>query len=79
MKEKDIIKTERTLKFLGCSKEFFIKYLESQFTPEMNWDNYGTYWEIDHIHPLSKGGAFHYTNTQPLTITDNRIKSDTLI
>lgn len=27
------------------------EHLESQFTPEMNWDNYGTYWEIDHIIP----------------------------
>lgn len=26
-------------------------HLESQFTPEMNWDNYGEYWEIDHIIP----------------------------
>ena len=27
------------------------QHLESQFTPEMNWDNYGSYWEIDHIIP----------------------------
>ena len=27
------------------------EHLESQFTPEMSWDNYGTYWEIDHIIP----------------------------
>lgn len=27
------------------------QHLESQFTPEMNWDNYGEYWEIDHIIP----------------------------
>lgn len=27
------------------------QHLESQFTSEMNWDNYGTYWEIDHIIP----------------------------
>ncbi len=32
--------------------------------------------EIDHIHPLSKEGSFHYTNTQPLTVKDNRIKSN---
>jgi hypothetical protein len=28
-------------------------HLERQFTPEMNWDNYGTYWHIDHVIPLS--------------------------
>lgn len=27
------------------------EHLESQFTPLMSWDNYGTYWEIDHIIP----------------------------
>lgn len=26
-------------------------HLESQFTPEMTWSNYGSYWEIDHIIP----------------------------
>lgn len=30
-----------------------IPHLESQFTPEMNWDNYGTYWHVDHRIPLS--------------------------
>ena len=42
----------------------------------MNWGNYGTYWEIDHTFPLSKGGSFHYTNTQPLTIEENRSKGN---
>ena len=27
------------------------EHLESQFTSEMNWDNYGSYWEIDHVIP----------------------------
>lgn len=26
-------------------------HLESQFTPNMSWDNYGTYWVVDHIIP----------------------------
>lgn len=33
------------------------EYLESQFTPEMNWSNYGVYWELDHIIPKSQ---FYY-------------------
>ena len=28
-------------------------HLESQFTAEMNWDNYGSYWHIDHKVPIS--------------------------
>lgn len=27
------------------------QHIESQFTPPMSWDNYGTYWELDHIVP----------------------------
>lgn len=28
-------------------------HLESQFTDEMNWDNYGSYWVLDKIIPTS--------------------------
>lgn len=34
------------------------EHLESQFAPEMNWSNYGTYWELDHVIPKSQ---FCYT------------------
>lgn len=34
-------------------------HLESQFTPEMSWDNYGSYWEIDHIIPQN---TFNFTS-----------------
>jgi hypothetical protein len=66
---------------LGCDIEFYKKYLEKQFTPEMNWGNYGTYWEIDHIKMLStfnlenlveRKEAFTFTNTRPLPIKENR-------
>lgn len=70
------VKTGTTLELLGCSIEEYKQYLESLFTLKMNWDNYGKYWEIDHIIPLSKGGSFHYTNTQPLTISENRKKKN---
>ena len=56
-------------------------YLEKRFDQHMTWDNYGKdgYWEIDHTHPLSKGGSFHYTNTQPLSIIENREKGDKIL
>ena len=69
-------KDRSTLEYLGCSIDQYKIHLESQFTLKMNWDNWGIYWEIDHIIPLSKGGTFHFTNTQPLTITNNRRKSN---
>ena len=36
------------------------EHLEKQFTPEINWDNFGSYWEIDHIIPRN---LFNYTTT----------------
>ena len=71
-------KTQKTNEYLGCSYKEYSVYLEKQFDENMNWDNYGTYWEIDHTIPLSKGGSFHYTNTTPMTIPENRSKSNKL-
>lgn len=34
-------------------------HIESQFDESMNWDNYGSYWHLDHILPQS---SFPYTN-----------------
>lgn len=36
---------------VGYTFENLAKHLESQFTSEISWDNYGSYWEIDHIIP----------------------------
>lgn len=71
-------KSEATFELLGCPIEEYVVYLEKQFYGNMSWENYGKYWEIDHIIPLSKGGSYHYTNTQPLTITENRKKKNNL-
>jgi hypothetical protein len=79
------LKKDRTIEYLGCNMEEYTQYLESQFTPEINWDNYGEYWEIDHIKPLDSFDlnneenlykCFHYLNTQPLEKTKNREKSN---
>lgn len=70
---------------LGCSVEFFKKYLESQFVEGMTWDNWSrTGWHIDHIIPLCRFDltkrdelliACHYTNHQPLWAKDNMSKN----
>jgi len=63
-------------KHLGCTIKEYKLYLEQQFDKNMSWENYGIYWEIDHIIPVSKNGSFHYTNIQPLSVTENRQKSN---
>ena len=72
-------KSKQTNEYLGCSYEEYFVYLEAMFTEDMTWENYGTYWEIDHTHPLSKGGSFHYTNTTPMTIIENRKKGNKIV
>jgi hypothetical protein len=37
----------------GYTKDDLMEHLESQFKDGMTWDNYGTYWHIDHIVPKS--------------------------
>jgi hypothetical protein len=68
---------------VGYTIEDLMKHLESHFNDKMNWDNYGSYWEIDHIKPRI---LFHYTspedpafkecwslkNLRPLEKTENR-------
>lgn len=80
-------KSKGALKQLGYSVEELKTHLESQFTHEMNWDNYGGVWQLDHKIPDS---WFDYTsiedegfkkswaldNLQPLLATDNLKKGD---
>lgn len=47
------IKSKSSLKLLGCTIEECKQHIESQFKPEMNWENHGQIWEIDHIKPCS--------------------------
>ena len=70
----------KKIEILGCSIKEWVVHLEQQFDEHTSWDNYGRdgYWEIDHIIPISKGGSFHYTNTQPLSIEENQKKGNRL-
>lgn len=78
-----MVATSRAVELLGCSIDSFKLYLESQFEPEMTWENYGKLWEIDHIMPCAifdftktehHKRCFHFSNMQPLTKHKNRSK-----
>ena len=59
----------------GCDRIDFNNWLESNFTNEMSWENYGSSWNIDHIIPVSifdlsktdeQNFCFNWKNTRPL-------------
>jgi hypothetical protein len=79
-------KSDATHKLLGCSFEYFFKYLEGKFEAGMHWGNHGRStkgikrWQIDHIKPISafnildpdeQKKCFHYSNLQPLWWEEN--------
>ena len=69
-------KPSSTIDILGIDIDLYRKWLEFQFTPEMNWENI----EIDHVKPtcmldIAKDNelkeAFNWRNTQPLLKKDH--------
>ena len=40
-------------KLLGFTLKDLMEHLEKQFDEKMTWRNYGSYWWIDHIRPIS--------------------------
>ncbi len=76
-------KAKRTQEILGCSFEEFKIHLENMFDENMNWDNQGSYWHMDHKTPVSWAKneeelykLNHYTNFQPLYGLDNLSKGN---
>ena len=71
---------------LGCTIEYFRKYIESKFEPGMSWDNrgrWGKVWHIDHIKPLVNFDltnrrqfmeVCNYKNLQPMWCIENNLK-----
>ncbi len=94
-KSKNMRKSKKTSDVLGCTYEYFVQHIESQFEPWMNESNYGRCipgesnvgWDIDHVVPLASAETeedlvrlCHYTNLKPVCSNYNRyIKRDKLI
>lgn len=71
--------------FLGCTTDFFKKWIEFQFNEYMNWENHGEYWHFDHVQPCASFDltiqdeiykCFSWKNIRPLNATENIIKKD---
>jgi len=78
------IKEKHTFEYLEMNSDEFKHWLEYQFDSNMNWNNYGKYWQIDHVVPcasfdLTKESEIHkcciWTNLRPLEKSLNNSKS----
>jgi hypothetical protein len=78
---KNEYKQTSAVDLIGCSLEQLKKHLEMQFDDKMNWSNYGSYWEIDHIKQIfnfdlkyfqNQQQCFHYSNLRPLSKLENQ-------
>lgn len=70
-------------KYIGASPLEVKGYIGSWMLPEMNWNNYGDVWVIDHIAPVrlfdmtnesDLSLCWHYKNIMPLLRKDNLYK-----
>ena len=85
---KGTTKPATTEKLLGCSYIEFRDYIQCQFVGNMDWENYGKLWHVDHIIPLAViedvsqteliSSLCYYSNLQPLFAEDNLSKNDKL-
>ena len=73
--------------YLGCSDQFFFFWLQFQFDEYMDWNNFGSYWHVDHVLPVAKYNhiyeddvyeCWNWKNLRPLEASENRQKSDTV-
>lgn len=85
IKKYGYIKDNKTLEILGADYEYVREYISSMFVEGMSWDNHGE-WEIDHIIPVSSAKTYdefcklnHYSNLQPLWMSDNRSKGSKIL
>ena len=79
-------KAGSAVKELGCSIEFLVAHLESQFEPGMTWENWGLHgWHLEHIYPLAKADlsdpyefaiVVNWRNLKPMWAKENIAKKD---
>lgn len=78
-----LVKNDTTMNYIGCNIQYLREWFEYNFTDEMNWDNYGSFWSIDHIIPVAKFDltneteklkCWNWTNLMPVTVKYNSSK-----
>ncbi len=79
--------SQNFIPFLGLNANYFKQHMESSFQEGMNWENYGTVWQIGHRTPIyyqdpSKEEIIerlHYVNTFAQFNSDNASQGSNLI
>jgi hypothetical protein len=81
----------RCMQYLGCSIQFLKLWFNFQFSlidPLMTLENHGSYWEIDHVKPVSTfdlkneeetKACFNWKNVSPLEKSLNKKKSNKIL
>ena len=73
-------KSNSSKELLGCDIENYVNWITYTMSDEMTWDNYGTYWNIDHLVPVNTFDitnpdeakkAFNWKNTWAMLSSDN--------
>jgi hypothetical protein len=76
-------KNDTTMNYIGCNIQYLREWFEYNFNSEMNWENYGSFWSIDHIIPVCKFDltiedeklkCWNWSNLMPVTIKYNSSK-----
>ena len=76
-------KNSSTMNYIGCNIQYLREWFEFNFTSEMNWENYGSFWSIDHVIPVCKFDltdetqklqCWNWTNLMPVSIVYNSSK-----
>ena len=75
--------TDTIVQCIGCSSKFFQDWIFWQMNESMTMDNYGSYWEIDHVKPCSSfdlswqdqlDECFNWKNLRPYESSKNKEK-----
>ena len=72
--------------YLGCQMTFLKKWFEFNYDEKMNEENYGSYWNIDHVIPIKtfdiindlekhKKSCYSWYNLSPFVSKENNSKS----
>jgi len=86
-KKDGISKSDRTIKYLGCSMKEFIEWLEYRLeeSKDFNFSNHGDLWHLDHVIPIATFDlsiqdnhfiAFNWRNIMPYAGKENMHKKD---